>query len=421
MVSILPTERSPWEAISNSIGHGLSQTLPQAAQQRSQRETGLSAIDQLQQQLQQSGGDINKMLPALAKAYTLNPGLERSGLGQTFMQQAKVGRAFPQQGQQGQQPQQDVTPQQNQKISSVGEQSKSNFPTPSPFNIMTIDQMNAESERWANAVNDPNGYNTRYNQLEAQNDSAIKQKASLEKSALNAGVDPGDLPRFMVVNQHLDPSNPNEWAQKAVRNFADVKNNDDLLRRTFIPGIGNGLLGQNRTEALNALRRPVQINAERGLEQEDRKYLAENYLTPTEIETLYHPLSPQKEKAVESLPRGLFPANKKETWGTLGTAKARQSPFVSYEEALEKDPQSLKIMQDKNTSLLGLRDKIWNEKDYDWRQFEPAIVQAINQKGIKLEPFQEREMASLTQPPMQSLPDIFKSMDRFIHYLRGSK
>lgn len=92
MVSILPSNRSPWEAISQSLGQGLSQTLPQAAMQRSQRETGLGAIDQLQRDLQSSGGDISTMLPSLARAITLNQNLERSGLGQEFLKNAAAGK-----------------------------------------------------------------------------------------------------------------------------------------------------------------------------------------------------------------------------------------------------------------------------------------------------------------------------------------
>jgi hypothetical protein len=105
---------------------------------------------------------------------------------------------------------------------------------------------------------------------------------------------------------------------------------------------------------------------------------------------------------------------------------------VSYEEALEKDPKSLQRMQDRlsefflknvddNTSLLPLRDKLWEEKDYDWRQIGPAIRQAENM-GLELTPRQKTEMADIdTQAPYQSLPDIFQSFDRVLQYFRGGK
>ncbi len=93
MTTILPTARSPSDLIFQQLGEGLSQTLPQAAAQRSQRETGLNSIDQLQEQLRMANGDISKILPALAKAYTLNPNLERSGIGQFALEQARKGQA----------------------------------------------------------------------------------------------------------------------------------------------------------------------------------------------------------------------------------------------------------------------------------------------------------------------------------------
>ncbi len=93
MTTILPAERSSFDVIMNQLGQGLSQTLPQAAMQRSQRETGLSAIDQLQSALQSAGGDINKILPAYARAISLNPNLERAGLGQMALEAARKSSA----------------------------------------------------------------------------------------------------------------------------------------------------------------------------------------------------------------------------------------------------------------------------------------------------------------------------------------
>jgi hypothetical protein len=76
---------------------------------------------------------------------------------------------------------------------------------------------------------------------------------------------------------------------------------------------------------------------------------------------------------------------------------------------------------DKNTALLPLRDKIWEDRGYDWQQFGPALKQA-QEMGLELSPRQESEIADFsTQPPRQSLPEIFKSFDRVIQYFRGNK
>lgn len=448
MVSILPSARTPGDLISADVGRALQGVLPGAIQQGFQRGMGLNAIDQLQADLASSGGDINKMLPALAKAYTLNPNLERSGLGQTFLQQAKTGRAFPDAaGQPG-----GLGSLQSQGMPSQGQASTASIPaneqqqpiqqsafaTPSPFNVMTAQDMDKEAQRYATAVQDPNAYSTRLNQLQGLNDAATSQRQALEDAAIKANVKPEDLARFMVVNSNLDPRNPSQWAQEGIRNFKAVKNSDDALRTAFIPGVSNALLGMDRQKALKRLEEPVQNNKARGLEQFDREYLAENYLTPTEIESLYHPITPKLDKAISQLPRGLFPAQKKASWGDVLDVFTKptdltRSPFISYEEALEKAPERLQTMQsnladfflkniDKDTSLSALAEKIWDTRDYDWRQFAPAIKEA-RQKGLQLEPFQERELANVsTSAPMQSLPALFQDFGRrYLPLLRGAK
>src|SRR6516225_659064 len=115
MVSILPQKLSPFQAIGKAMSE-LGRNTPQLLENRFQTERGLSAIDQLQDTLGQAGGDINKILPALARAYTLNPNLERSGLGQQCLQQARVGNLFgaPHQNQAPAQSQ--ASPMQNQGI-----------------------------------------------------------------------------------------------------------------------------------------------------------------------------------------------------------------------------------------------------------------------------------------------------------------
>jgi len=84
MVSIIPSERSSWDLIGRSIGSNLNQNLPEYYQ----RQRGMQAIDQLQKDLSSSNGDYTKMATSLMRAYTQNPGLERSGLGQTLLNQA---------------------------------------------------------------------------------------------------------------------------------------------------------------------------------------------------------------------------------------------------------------------------------------------------------------------------------------------
>lgn len=85
MVSIIPSERTPWDVIGSQLGQNISQNLPGAVQQGFQRQTGLNAIDELEKGLKAANGDLTKMLPLVAKAYTQNPALERSGIAEKLV------------------------------------------------------------------------------------------------------------------------------------------------------------------------------------------------------------------------------------------------------------------------------------------------------------------------------------------------
>lgn len=439
MVSILPNARNPWDVISSAIGQNINQNLPQAVQKGFERQQGLNAIEQLQNELQNANGDFTQMLPALARAYTLNPSLERSGLGQTFLQQSKLNRAF---GPSSTNAVPSISPNsQNSVMEPISKNDQElnlnqprsqvdNISTPSPFNILTAPEINQQAEDYARAVNDPNAYQVRQAQLANQNQIAENQRAKLEDTALKAGIKADELPQFMIAGSKFDPRNPSEWLNNTNREFAKVKNFFNSLQKAFIPGVGSALLGRDREKTLNRLDKPVQNLIKNGYEKEVREFLADNYLSPTEIEERIHPLSKEKIQALDKLPSGFFPKETKETTTKRGFTERVKSPFISYEEALEKAPREMEVMQkrltnflkdnvDQDTSLLVLRDKLVN-KDYDWRQFGPALAQA-QEEGLKLSPNQLAEITSLEQPPLQSLPDIFQSFDRVLQFIRGNK
>lgn len=429
MVSILPTERSPWEAISNSIGSGLSQTLPQAAQQRSQRETGLSAIDQLQQQLQQSGGDISKMLPAIAKAYSLNPGLERSGLGQFALQNAKANNIYGngQGGGQGQNNQ--INPNQPQTASNA-----TNQPRPSSYNIKTPAEMDAKARQDAIITGNPAQYQQSLGEQQTLNKISSDYKNSLKEMAKADNVAEEDLPDFMEVGEQFPTENPEEWLKNTRAAYAPFKKNFDKLKSSFIPGVGSALLGRDRQASLKKIEPTVKDLVDAGREKQVREYLASEYLSPVEIAELVHPVNRRQEANLSKLPNGIFPAEKRKNadWKGLGEKKLNPNPFVPYEVAKEKDPKAMQIMQDrlsdyfknnvtKDTSLLALANKVWEDKSYHWDQMGPSIRQAV-ENGLVLEPHQSAEMGEIdSQPPIQSLPDIFKDWWRVLQNFKGAK
>lgn len=107
MTTILPAERTPFDVIGKDVGQALQSVLPQAMQKYGERQRGLNAIDQLQYDIANAGGDISKILPAAAKAIAQNPNLERSGIFEKLLAQAQLkqgARDFPVGQQMGQPP-----------------------------------------------------------------------------------------------------------------------------------------------------------------------------------------------------------------------------------------------------------------------------------------------------------------------------
>ena len=84
MVSIIPSDRTGLDVLGKYLGQGAQNAMPQMYENQ-KRQMGINAIDQLQDQLKAANGDISKMLPAIAKAYTLNPALERSGIAEKLI------------------------------------------------------------------------------------------------------------------------------------------------------------------------------------------------------------------------------------------------------------------------------------------------------------------------------------------------
>jgi hypothetical protein len=421
VVSILPSERTPFDVLGRDVGNALQQVLPGAVQQGYMRQQGLNAIDQLQSDLAQSGGDISKMLPALARAYTLNPNLERSGIGQSAMGFAKAGNLYGNQASQGLPSQQ---PQQQQE----------NQPRPTAYNIETPDTMDAQARRDAQVTGDPAQYQRTLSNLQTKNDISKQYKQDLESAALREGISAKEMPDFMEVGEKFSSQNPDQWLKNTRAAYAPIKSKMDSLEKEFIPGLGSGLLGRDREGFLKRIQPDVKDLVDMGREKQAREYLASQYLSPTEIAEQIHPIDKRQEAALSRLPKGVFPAQKKATYGDVADVyrgKIKQNPFISYENAVKNDPKGIQVMQDRlsdfflknvddDTSLLTLANKIWSDKDYNWQQIAPAIRQA-QKKGLKLNSAQGAELPDLAQPPIQSLPDIFQDWWRPLSFLRGQK
>ncbi len=453
MTTILPADRTSADAIFSQIGRGLSETLPQAAAQRSQRETGLNAIDDLQRQLKDANGDINKILPAYARAMTLNPNLERSGLLEHAMKSARLNNVFGGQGGQGGQPQ-GVNPQtgvnpQGNVGSGQPEGLPQNNQSTSPLDtapnlsgiIPTLDtdqDIDQKARQWAISLNDPNEYARAKERFYNERTQAQNQISKLEDLASEQGVSRQDMPEFMTIGKnHNYMKDPNKWVMATNKDWGPYKNAKEQLQNAFIPGFFKSLINSNETrdKALRRLENPIQeiLKLNPALEPKIRADLQSEYLSPTEVELAIHPLGEQTQSNLKNMPKGIFPNEGTNISYEKGHPEVKKKPFVSYDEAVKKAPREMEIMNKRlvnflkqnvkeDTTLLGLRHELW-EKDYDWRQIGDAMQEAATgENAIKLSPNQKAELAQLqTQAPKQSISDIFRDWGNWQDYLRGQK
>jgi hypothetical protein len=156
--------------------------------------------------------------------------------------------------------------------------------------------------------------------------------------------------------------------------------------------------GKDRETEVRRLRPVIDNLVKKGYEPIVRDKLAKLDLSRTEIEDLIHPMSNELSSKIGSLP------------------KASADP--------EKNEAILADFMKKNLgdgSLLVLRHKLMKEKGYDWQQTSKAFEKAVG-KGLPVNQSQATELTEFTsQPPRDSLVDIFSDWGRFVDYLQGAK
>ncbi len=222
------------------------------------------------------------------------------------------------------------------------------------------------------------------------------------------------------------------------------------MEGAFFPGFWTGLVkgGKARENALNNLNSPVQKLVSLGFEQEVRNKLASEGLSPTEISERIHPLPENFDKQLKKLPDGPFQEQKEQSsllgepfqaGSPLGIVGAAANKFYkpertmkTYDQVLEQSPKEIEKMNNRlakflqetitpDMSLAVLRHKLWKDKNYDWRQFGPALNKATK-NGLTLTAAQRGELSEInSQAPRDSLSEIFTDWPRFIQYYRGNK
>jgi hypothetical protein len=275
--------------------------------------------------------------------------------------------------------------------------------------IPTPDEVRAQSENAARAMNDPSSLPGWQQYYATQSKLAETQNNTMREYAKEQGVPDKDLAEFMQLGQRYGyMNNRDDWLTATKRDYDSYKNNLTQLEAAFIPGFFTGLVGgkKSRQEKLSKLDDPVRNLVSLGKEADVRKKLASEHLSPTEIEERIHPLPKDFNNRLSK-----FPSNPNQKNWTL---KQLESHNKSVSDWLKNN-----ITPD--MSLAVVRDKLVKDKNFEWTGFAPAIQQAVTD-GLNLTESQRAELSEVnTQAPRDSLSEIFTDWPRFIQYFRGNK
>lgn len=221
------------------------------------------------------------------------------------------------------------------------------------------------------------------------------------------GVNEKEMPYATQMAQLQTSNDPNQVIKNVRLGLDEFRQ----LKKISVPGgtratvralggpIGNILAGtESREKALGRIHPVAQRLIEKGYDPIVREYLANLGLSPTEIQESIRPLSKEFTSKLSSLP----PPSK-----NFSANQERLSDFM-FKNVKPED------------SLLVMRNKLWKDKNYDWRQINDAFAEA-REKGLQLSAEQDRELAELSTPPRESLLDIFYDWGRIGDKILGRK
>lgn len=439
MVSIIPSARTPWDVIGQQIGANVSQNLPGAIEKGYQRKLGLGAIEDLQTALKDANGDISKMLPALAKAYTLNPQLERSGLGQTFLQQAqrkKGAEEFPAGGgmptQQGATPEQQVpvsvsdlvSPQQQQQGNVADPRSAGGFQLPyGPEQIAQIRQQSRQrgytpemEDRFVADANEFNQIAKNRRDIELQNYQQQQQERqdTLANQKAFEGYLSAHSPEFSQNPDELEMALKASEKYQNVPSFAErnAKVKEELrpyqaAKNSLKKGLQRPLTGMTKDQ-LDIMRPRAQMMVEAGQKPQLQLMIANGGHGQVEEALLLNPLSEELDKSLNGLQRfknplesvtSISPESPKyaEQIEEGRRVRQRQEKFAS--EYLSSTIKPGADYSHPGTNLLLVRKHLM-DKGASWEESAKIIDQAIGKGKIKLDPQQQKDYQELGMPPL---------------------
>lgn len=470
MVSILPTERSPWEAISNSIGHGLSQTLPQAAQQRSNREALQQSLESIRNMsnnpnaspmditlaAMQAGagipgserylGQIIPMLQQMAKAKSQgNAPLPLEGMNDSggnrdrspiepmaqnqqmpgFMgkkSQQQDSQFFPNvigpQGGPGQAPQAATSGKKGPVLSPAQElvkgreyaaqQTRAGNPMTPAQGAEHIHGIN-ENQKQYNALVDQEREERIASQKEYGNNAEryLKENYPEANRELTAIFQKEGERLSKQGDSEADINHALENKARAIKNaIVNVEKDFDAPR--LYNKMWNALSGEYKSfdQAAQDVRKNIQPLIDMGLYDVARNLLSKKGYGLEEREAILHPLSDQSRSSINQMPQAGILA------GALN--KGRGTAFFNqlYDDSEKKNlAEALTSMKQNEPNFsLTLARKAAEDKGYSWRIFKD-VLNDLEKNGFEMTGDQQTHRGELDSPPLNFIQEYLHGLN----------
>lgn len=464
MVSILPPKRGFVNAIGDAMQE-FGKNAPQLLEERYQTQRGLSAIDQLQKDLADSGGDMTKVLPAVARAVSLNPNLQKSGYVEHALNMAKninaqkVSRpgeeeTFQPTAKQNlpgfmQQPGQEQQPQQNQFFPN--NQSGGNAPGNIPQEATSgqVQKLLSPTERIpvikklmkdSAEAGIPISYPEAKGQVDAveeekkQHNTEIenerKRRVGSQREYGNKAVDqlinvfPEATPEMQAIFKKKGEEAASEDKSEAdidrhlaveAKNFKNLYSNikNDLSAPRLQNQLQRSFLQSNKDFEQSAadLRVKLKPLLEQGLYDTSRNLLTDLGYYPEEREQIINPMGEKENTLLNRVPKAttkLKPSN-----------EISNIPFdIAYfypEGQKENIISGINDLYEANPNFsLPLARKAFEDKNYDWRIFKDAFndfEDQLEQQGKKLSADQQNQRTILDTPPLNLLEKVLHGLN----------
>jgi hypothetical protein len=457
VVSILPTPRSPWESISDSIGAGLSQTLPQAAQQRSNRNSlqeSLASIKNISSNPNSTNLDI--MLSALQAGAGI-PGSERymAQILPELLKQAEVNRtpnaAFA--GEQNQQPQmRNREPgepmQQRQPLPERGFGENRFFPTnkgpeggpghipqeattgkkipltPPSEKPAAIKKLIADNKAVGIFKTIPEAtaeFDAHQEDIRSHNkavDEELKQQVIAQKNYGQKAVDelkkvyPEATPEIESVFKKFGEEEAQKGKSEAeidrslavkAKNFSDqiATIKKDASAPRLFNSIGRAANGtyKDLESSIEDLRVKLKPILDMGLYDTARNLVSGLDYYPEEVDMTVNPLGEREKTVLNKVPKIKMGNSKNPSYLNPEPIRDQESVKSAIRDLKQANP---------NFSLV-LGRKALEDKGYDWRMYRDALNE-LEREGLEFTDDQRKQIGKLDGPPLSGLQTILESV-----------